>query len=72
MQGDIGNQVEEKDADFVYRHSPIMDGVKLLKCQTKPSPVEPIDPFMGKPEDQKPPKQQRIINQGTPQKDFTY
>ena len=54
MQGKIGSDVEKKNADFEDRHPGVMQHVKLLPGEMKPSAVEKVNPVVRKYKDQEP------------------
>jgi hypothetical protein len=71
VQRKIGNEIEEKDANFVDGHARVMDPIELLNRYAKPSTVKPAHPVVGKPEEQEPQKQHPIVDGCAPQENLT-
>ena len=71
-QRDIRNQVEQNDANLVYPHGRVMDGIELFNRQSKPSTVESMHPVMSKHEDKKPQQQNAIVDNSAPTEDITH
>jgi hypothetical protein len=65
MQRNIRDEVEQENADLEYRHPRIVQGVKLLHRQMKPSAVQPIHPIVRQQEEQPPHEQDAIVNECT-------
>ena len=66
-QGNIGDQVEQQNAELVQRHASVVHSVKLLTRQVKPLAMPSMHPIMCEQEAQPPHEQDAIVNDGTPQ-----
>src|SRR2546427_10248183 len=71
VQSNLRDQVEQENTDLEHRHPSVVQGIKLLTGQMKPSAVQPIEPIVRQQEDQKPPYQYAIIDDCTPQQRLT-
>jgi hypothetical protein len=71
-QGNIWDQIEQKNADLVQRYPGIVQGVKLLDRQTKPLAMPSIHPIMCEQEEQPPYEQDTIVDDGTPEQYLAY
>src|SRR5262245_131913 len=70
-QSNIGDQVEQKNAKLVQRHPNVVQGIKLIHRQMKPSAMPSMHPIVCEQEEQPPHEQDAIVDDGTPEQKST-
>src|SRR5690242_18281165 len=71
-QGNRRDQVEQENTDLVQRHASVVQSVKLLDRQMKPSAMPSMYPIVCEQEAQPPHEQDAIVDHGTPKQCLTY
>src|SRR5262249_59672193 len=71
-QGNIWDQVEQKNAKLIQPYPNIVQGIKLLHRQMKPPAMQSIHPIVCEQEAQPPHDQHAIVDDGTPEQSLAY
>src|SRR5262249_48838402 len=71
-QSNIWDQVEQKNAKLVQPHPNVVQGIKLLHRQMKPSAMPSMHPIVCEQEAQPPHDQHAIVDNCTPEQYLAY
>jgi hypothetical protein len=71
-EGNSGDQVEEENTHLVQRHASVVQSVKLLDRQMKPSAMPSMYPIVCEQEAQPPHEQDAVVDKGTPEQYLAY